>query len=530
MSDINQHIEVYGKGARVWLTDDVVGWISATVSFKEVDAKTVKLSLTDDTGKEVKVELSLAKLQSGEEELPPLCNPAILEGIDDLTSLSHLHEPAVLHNIRTRYERHNIYTYSGIVLIACNPFQKVSVYSEDVIQAYSGRNRGELDPHLFAIAEDAYRCMLREKMNQTVIVSGESGAGKTVSAKFVTRYFASAEPDPANPRKVKDNGKLSQVEEQILATNPILEAFGNAKTTRNDNSSRFGKYMEILFDEDTNIVGARIRTYLLERSRLIFQPESERNYHIFYQLCAGAPSSERKELQLGDFSHFHYLNQGGCGAIAGVDDAAEFELTQRSLSLVGISVQLQWKIFKVLAGLLHLGNLQIGGSEKLGASIDDTQESYNLVTTLLNINPAEFKKWMTKKQIITGRDKIISNMTPLQATIARDAVAKFIYANLFDWLIKVVNQSLCTNEVLKTVHSFIGVLDIYGFEHFTKNSFEQFCINYANEKLQQEFNKHVFKLEQEVWSPVIPIALDDFHTNIRGIFRNMYARRSIGSS
>ncbi|KAK9768222.1 Myosin type-2 heavy chain 1 [Basidiobolus ranarum] len=497
MSDIQQVIAVYGKGVRVWLADDIVGWISTSINFKEVDARFLRLSLIDDSGKDVQVEISLTKLQSGEEELPPLCNPIILEGIDDLTSLSHLHEPAILHNIRTRYERHSIYTYSGIALIACNPFQTVNIYSEDVIRAYSGRNRGELAPHLFAIAEDAYRCMLNENTNQTVIVSGESGAGKTVSAKFIMRYFASAEPDPMNPRRIKDNIKLSHIEEQILATNPILEAFGNAKTTRNDNSSRFGKYMEILFDHNINIVGARIRTYLLERSRLMFQSENERNYHIFYQLCSGAPSSERKELQLLDYSHFHYLNQGSCGAIGGVNDAAEFELTQKSLSLIGISIQLQWKIFQVLAGLLHLGNLQIGGNETLGASIDDEQEPFRLVTTLLDINPVDFKKWMTKRQIVTGRDKIISTMSPLQATVARDAVAKYIYANLFEWLIRVVNQSLCTDGVLKTVHSFIGVLDIYGFEHFVKNSFEQFCINYANEKLQQEFNKHVFKLEQE---------------------------------
>ncbi|KAJ9077391.1 Myosin type-2 heavy chain 1 [Entomophthora muscae] len=236
--------------------------------------KKIKIEVIDEEGKESVFETSVTK-----PELPPLRNPPILEGIDDLTNLSYLHEPGVLHNISVRYGQHTIYTYSGIVLIAANPFQKVPLYSQDVIKAYSGKDRGDLEPHLFAIAEDAYRCMIKDEKNQTVIVSGESGAGKTVSAKFIMRYFASVNLDPNSPTG-GDSG-MSETERQILATNPILESFGNAKTTRNDNSSRFGKYIEIQFDTKINIAGARIRTYLLERSRLIFQPDSERNYHIF---------------------------------------------------------------------------------------------------------------------------------------------------------------------------------------------------------------------------------------------------------
>ncbi|KAK9728893.1 Myosin type-2 heavy chain 1 [Basidiobolus ranarum] len=489
---VAQALEVYSKNTNVWLENDQEGWISGQVLSNKIDDTKAYIEIRDATGKNVTLEFSLDKLLKKKIELPPLCNPPILEGIDDLTNLSYLHEPAVLHNIRTRYSQHNIYTYSGIVLIACNPFQKVSLYSQDVIQAYSGRTRGELEPHLFAISEDAYRCMLREHQNQTIVVSGESGAGKTVSAKFIMRYFASVKDNEGNA-----GSDLSEVEEQILATNPILEAFGNAKTTRNDNSSRFGKYIEIMFDESTNIVGARVRTYLLERSRLIYQPDIERNYHVFYQLCAGATSEEKEQLSIGEFSDYHYLNQGGQGVIADVDDCQELELTRKSLSLIGISEEVQRNIFRILAALLHLGNVKVGGSDKLGAMVDDTDPSFKIVTNLLQLNPNDFRKWVVKRQIVARTESILSNLKPSEAVAARDAIAKFIYANLFEWLIKMINTSLCTEEIASTAKSFIGVLDIYGFEHFEKNSFEQFCINYANEKLQQEFNKHVFKLEQE---------------------------------
>lgn len=404
-----------------------------------------------------------------------------------------------MHTIRTRYLQHSIYTYSGIVLIAVNPFQKVSLYSQDIIQAYAGRRRGELEPHLFAIAEDAYRCMLRDAKNQTIVVSGESGAGKTVSAKYIMRYFATVE-DPERPNRKQisrsNNSGMSEVEEQILATNPIMEAFGNAKTTRNDNSSRFGKYIEILFDSGTSIVGARMRTYLLERSRLIYQPDVERNYHIFYQLCAGAPATERRNLELGDATTYHYLNQGGNVHIDNVDDAADFEITQRALSTVGITIGVQWQVFRLLAALLHLGNIKITATRS-DASVAEDDPALISATKLLGINSAEFRKWIVKRQIITRNEKIVSNLNAQQAAVIRDSVAKYIYSSLFDWLVSVVNESLSNDEINERVASFIGVLDIYGFEHFQKNSFEQFCINYANEKLQQEFNQHVFKLEQE---------------------------------
>ncbi|KAF9329450.1 Myosin type-2 heavy chain 1, partial [Podila minutissima] len=488
-------LETYVKGTKCWFTDVNEGWISAALTTKDVAADgKVTLTFVDDNGKDHVFSSTMAKIQEANNtNLPPMRNPPLLEGTEDLTNLSYLNEPAVLSNIKTRYSHCNIYTYSGIVLIAANPFARVNLYTQDIIQAYSGRKRGELEPHLFAIAEDAYRCMIRDEKNQTIVVSGESGAGKTVSAKFIMRYFATADDD----EKGKDAAKagMSETEEQILATNPIMEAFGNAKTTRNDNSSRFGKFTEIQFDKERNIIGARIRTYLLERSRLVYQPEHERNYHIFYQLVAGAPPSEKKELDLQSIQQFHYLKQGGVTTINGVDDAAEFEITQRALSTIGISVQVQWYIFRLLAALLHIGNIQVTGRND--AMISDDDPSLVVATKVLGIPLSEFKKWLIKKQITTRSEKIVSNLKPDQSLIVRDSVAKYIYSSLFDWLVNNINASLSSEAVASQINSFIGVLDIYGFEHFKKNSFEQFCINYANEKLQQEFNQHVFKLEQE---------------------------------
>lgn len=337
--------------------------------------------------------------------------------------------------------------------------------------------------------------MLRDKKNQTVVVSGESGAGKTVSAKYIMRYFATRGTSD-QPAAYSKMDSISETEEQILATNPIMEAFGNSKTTRNDNSSRFGKYIEIMFDSRANIIGAKIRTYLLERSRLVFQPLRERNYHIFYQLVAGATDDERQSFGLSPAEEFDYLNQGGSSVIDGVDDKHEFEITRKSLSTIGVPSEVQSQIYRVLAALLHLGNVKITAT-RMDSSLSSSEPSLVRACEMLGIDATEFAKWIVKKQLITRGEKIISNLSQQQALVVRDSVAKFIYSSLFDWLVDTINHDLATEDVLNRVNSFIGVLDIYGFEHFAKNSFEQFCINYANEKLQQEFNQHVFKLEQE---------------------------------
>ena len=342
-----------------------------------------------------------------------------------------------------------------------------------------------------------FRDMLRDSKNQTIVVSGESGAGKTVSAKYIMRYFATREsPDQPGKRAKGIADAMSETEEQILATNPVMEAFGNAKTTRNDNSSRFGKYIEIMFDTKTEIIGAKIRTYLLERSRLVFQPLKERNYHIFYQLVAGASEPERLEWGLLPVEHFDYLNQGGAPTIDGVDDESDFEATRQSLTTIGVSQDKQAQIFGLLSALLHLGNVKISAT-RTDSVLPSTEPSLLKACQILGVDTSEFAKWTVKKQLITRGERIMSNLTQQQALVVRDSVAKFIYSSLFDWLVESINSGLATDEVSRRVATFIGVLDIYGFEHFAKNSFEQFCINYANEKLQQEFNQHVFKLEQE---------------------------------
>lgn len=493
--------------SRCWVQDDKEGWVGAEVVAKNVNDDKITLTLKLENGSEKSIDTTLAALEQNSDTLPPLRNPPVLETTEDLTTLSHLNEPSVLHAIRMRYAQLDIYTYSGIVLIATNPFQKVdNLYTPDIIQLYSGTTRGERDPHLFAIAEDAYRCMLRDNKNQTIVVSGESGAGKTVSAKYIMRYFATVE-DPEHPRKHHSAGSgskaginldaLSATEEQILATNPIMEAFGNAKTTRNDNSSRFGKYLEIQFDKEVEIIGAKIRTYLLERSRLVFQPSTERNYHIFYQLCCGATDSEREEFRLLPVGDFFYLSQGGDPVIANVDDAEEFRATRAALKTIGIGEDIQHDVFKVLSGLLHIGNIQIQATRTQAVLSSDEPSLLN-VCELLGLDATTFAKWLVRKQITTRSEKIVSNLDHKQSIVVRDSVAKYIYSSLFDWLVDLINTDLVADEAKGSrVNSFIGVLDIYGFEHFEKNSFEQFCINYANEKLQQEFNQHVFKLEQD---------------------------------
>lgn len=441
----------------------------------------------------------LAEPGADAELLPPLSNPAILDCTPDLTALSYLHEPAVLFNLRKRYEQQQIYTYSGVVLVAMNPFDPVPLYTPKIMAQYARQEPGYEEPHLFAIAENAYKGMVNEQCNQTIIVYGESGSGKTTSAKYIMRYFAQAHHADTNDKQ------MSTVESQILATNPVFESFGNAKTTRNDNSSRFGKFLEIKFERThQNIVGGRIRTFLLERSRVAYQPPTERNYHIFYQLLAGASDELRKRLGLegkhGSWQGFHYTRQGGedSGEIVGVDDAEDFAVTGASLGMVGINEERRQDIWRTLAGILHLGNVLFSGTESIGSYVDSSSEDEFIMSAeLLGVDKNRLRQWLTKRQIVTRHDRILAKVNKAQALVIRDSIAKFVYSRLFDWILGPINASLLPNQVDEQQTLFVGVLDIYGFEHFAHNSFEQFCINYANEKLQQNFNHHVFKLEQE---------------------------------
>ncbi|KAM4744940.1 unconventional myosin-Va isoform 2-T2 [Anableps anableps] len=488
--------ELYTKSARVWIPDAEEVWKSAelTKDYKNGDAS-LQLMLEDGTSID-------HKLDPKTKNLPYLRNPDILVGENDLTALSYLHEPAVLHNLKVRFiDSKLIYTYCGIVLVAINPYETLPIYGTDIINAYSGQNMGDMDPHIFAVAEEAYKQMARDERNQSIIVSGESGAGKTVSAKYAMRYFAT----------VSGSASEANVEEKVLASNPIMEAIGNAKTTRNDNSSRFGKYIEIGFDNRYRIIGANMRTYLLEKSRVVFQADEERNYHVFYQLCASANLPEFKNLRLSSANDFLYTRQGRSPVIEGVDDAKELRTTRHAFTLLGINESYQIGLFQVLAAILHLGNVEIKDRDSDSSLIAPNNRHLTAFCELVGVAYQDMSQWLCHRKLKTAAETYVKPLPRLQATNARDALSKHIYAKLFNWIVEHVNKALVTN--IKQ-HSFIGVLDIYGFETFEINSFEQFCINYANEKLQQQFNMHVFKLEQEEYmKEQIPWTLIDFYDN-----------------
>ncbi|XP_059058962.1 unconventional myosin-Va [Achroia grisella] len=491
--------ELYTKDAQVWVENLDTVWESATVvaDFRS-GVLIVKL---DQSGEIRQIKIT------DEKQMPPLRNPLLLIGQNDLTSLSYLHEPAVLHNLKVRFcDRNAIYTYCGIVLVAINPYYDLPIYGDETIMAYRGQSMGDLDPHIFAVSEEAYTKLERETRDQSIIVSGESGAGKTVSAKYAMRYFAA----------VGGNASETQVERKVLASSPIMEAIGNAKTTRNDNSSRFGKFIEIHFDSQYRISGASMRTYLLEKSRVVYQSAGERNYHIFYQLCAAR--GLMPELHLDHQDTFHYLNQGGSPNIDGVDDLKAFNETRNALVTLGVSETEQQNMYAVLACILHLGNIELttcgpedGQESEEGAYINARDRHLLATSNLLGITATDLRHWLTHRKIASAHEVIVSRLDEPRAAAARDALAKRMYGELFAWLVRAVNRALDTGHAKK---HFIGVLDIYGFETFEINSFEQFCINYANEKLQQQFNSHVFKLEQDEYiKEEISWKMIDFYDN-----------------
>ncbi|XP_008275708.1 unconventional myosin-Vb [Stegastes partitus] len=474
-------LELYSKGASVWVPDPDEVWVSAQL-LHDYRPGEKQLLLQLSNGNEVHYPVGSPS------DLPPLGNPDILEGENDLTALSFLHEPAVLHNLRVRFlDYNNIYTYCGIVLVAINPYDQLPIYGEEVIDAYSGQDMTDMEPHIFSVAEEAYRTMTREEKNQSIIISGESGSGKTVSAKFTMRYFA----------VVGGAAQQTSVEERVLASNPIMESIGNAKTTRNDNSSRFGKYIEIGFGTNGDIIGANMRTYLLEKSRVVFQASAERNYHIFYQLCASRELPEMRSLKLDAPERFRYTNQGGEMQIPGTDDVADLERTRNAFIVLGVQPDQQMELFRILSAVLHLGNVDIQASGRSSdrSYIDADDRSLAVFSKLLGVEGSQMAHWLCHRRLAVGGEMLVKPMTGQQAVEARDALAKHIYGQLFTWTVQRLNSALSTQR--RRAKSFIGVLDIYGFETFERNSFEQFCINYANEKLQQQFNRHVFHLEQE---------------------------------
>uniref|UniRef100_A0A8C2ITF8 Unconventional myosin-VI n=1 Tax=Cyprinus carpio TaxID=7962 RepID=A0A8C2ITF8_CYPCA len=438
--------------------------------------------------------------------------------VEDNCSLMYLNEGTLLNNIRVRYSKDLIYTSVANILIAVNPYFDIpKLYSPETIKSYQGRSLGTLPPHVYAIADKAYRDMRVLKMSQSIIVSGESGAGKTENTKFVLRYLTTS------------YGTCQDIDERIVEANPLLEAFGNAKTVRNNNSSRFGKFVEIHFNEKNAVVGGFVSHYLLEKSRICMQSAEERNYHIFYRLCAGASEDIRNMLHLNSPDNFRYLNRGctryfankdsdkqimqnrkspehgKVGALKDplLDDLGDFNRMVVAMKKIGLDDTEKLNLFRVVAGVLHLGNIDFEetGSTSGGCILkNQTSQTLEYCAELLGLDQDDLRVSLTTRVMLTtaGGAKGTVIKVPLkveQANNARDALAKAVYSRLFDHVVKRVNQCF----PFETSSNFIGVLDIAGFEYFEHNSFEQFCINYCNEKLQQFFNERILKEEQELY-------------------------------
>ncbi|VVA89970.1 unnamed protein product [Arabis nemorensis] len=465
-------------GSHVWLEDPDEAWIDGEVEEANSEEITVNCS-----GKTVAAKVNA--VYPKDPEFPEL-------GVDDMTKLAYLHEPGVLLNLKCRYNANEIYTYTGNILIAVNPFKRLPhLYGIETMKQYKGTAFGELSPHPFAVADSAYRKMINEGVSQAILVSGESGAGKTESTKMLMRYLAYM------GGRAESEGR--SVEQQVLESNPVLEAFGNAKTVRNNNSSRFGKFVEIQFDHRGRISGAAIRTYLLERSRVCQVSDPERNYHCFYMLCA-APEQETERYKLGKPSTFRYLNQSNCYALEGLDDSKEYLATRKAMDVVGIDSEEQDAIFRVVAAILHLGNIEFAKGEDSEASEPKDENSrfhLKVAAELFMCDEKALEDSLCKRVMVTRDESITKSLDPDSAALGRDALAKIVYFKLFDWLVTKINNSIGQDPNSKHI---IGVLDIYGFESFKTNSFEQFCINLTNEKLQQHFNQHVFKMEQEEYT------------------------------
>ena len=475
-------LEGLGRNSKVWVAvaapgDDDAADMYRPATVVSLGADTAEVRLND----ELAVSVPLAKVFPA--------NPDILEGAEDLTQLSYLNEPSILHDLHHRYGADDIYTRAGPVLIAVNPFKSVApLYGPDVVAAYRAGTARE--PHVYRVASAAYDDMIRHRKNQAVIISGESGAGKTETTKIAMGFLASV------------GGGGAGVESRVLQTNPILEAFGNAKTLRNDNSSRFGKLIDIGFDRGGVITGASVQTYLLEKSRVTSQSEGERGYHVFYQLCAGATEEERAAFRiLPNVADYAYLSNSSCAKIAGVDDAASYRELKAALLGVGESEAEIRDIFRVVAAVMWLGNVTFveeaveGEDNAARVAPGKGAEALKIASELLGVSSERLESSFVTRKFRAGGESVTQRLNAVAAADGRDALAKAVYAALFDWLVARINASFANTRgaALTTV----SILDIYGFEFFERNSFEQLCINYANERLQQQFNRHLFKLEQE---------------------------------
>ncbi|KAF9502319.1 hypothetical protein BDN71DRAFT_1437882 [Pleurotus eryngii] len=423
-------------------------------------------------------------------------------GVSDMTLLTTISNESINENLQKRWTSGEIYTYIGAVLISVNPFRDLGIYTDEVLQKYRGKNRLEVPPHVFGIAESAYYNMNAYHENQCVIISGESGAGKTEAAKRIMQYIAAVSGG--------EDSSIQEIKDMVLATNPLLESFGCAKTLRNNNSSRHGKYLEIMFNSQGEPVGAQITNYLLEKGRVVGQIENERNFHIFYQFTKAATDEQREMFGLQGPEAYAYTSLSSCLEVQGIDDSQDFAETGQAMQVIGLSPDEQSEIFRMLAIVLWLGNVQFEEKDDGNSQISDTGVT-DFVGYLMEVDPATVQKVLTSKIVETqrgGRRGSIYDvpLNPAQASSVRDALAKAIYNNLFEWIVSRINVSMKARSASAHV---IGILDIFGFEIFEDNSFEQLCINYVNEKLQQIFIELTLKTEQEEyvreqiqWTPI----------------------------
>ncbi|XP_049801575.1 myosin heavy chain, non-muscle isoform X2 [Schistocerca nitens] len=462
----------------VWVPHETHGFVAAGIKGERGDEVEVEIQ---DTGKRVLV---------AKDDIQKM-NPPKFDKVEDMAELTCLNEASVLHNLKDRYYSGLIYTYSGLFCVVVNPYKKLPIYTEKIMERYKGIKRHEVPPHVFAITDTAYRSMLQDREDQSILCTGESGAGKTENTKKVIQYLAyvaASKPKSSAPH-------TGELEQQLLQANPILEAFGNAKTVKNDNSSRFGKFIRINFDASGYIAGANIETYLLEKSRAIRQAKDERTFHIFYQLLMGASPEQRKEFILEDPKLYTFLSSGGHLPVPGVDDVAEFQATCKAMSIMGLTPEDFSAIFRIVSATLMFGNMRFKQERNSDQATLPDNTVAQKVAHLLGLSVTDMTKAFLKPRIKVGRDFVTKAQTKEQVEFAVEAIAKACYERMFRWLVNRINRSL--DRTKRQGASFIGILDMAGFEIFELNSFEQLCINYTNEKLQQLFNHTMFILEQE---------------------------------
>ncbi|XP_009215489.2 myosin-9 [Macaca nemestrina] len=446
-------------------------------------------SLKEEVGEEAIVELveNGKKVKVNKDDIQKM-NPPKFSKVEDMAELTCLNEASVLHNLKERYYSGLIYTYSGLFCVVINPYKNLPIYSEEIVEMYKGKKRHEMPPHIYAITDTAYRSMMQDREDQSILCTGESGAGKTENTKKVIQYLAYV---ASSHKSKKDQGEL---ERQLLQANPILEAFGNAKTVKNDNSSRFGKFIRINFDVNGYIVGANIETYLLEKSRAIRQAKEERTFHIFYYLLSGAGEHLKTDLLLEPYNKYRFLSNGHV-TIPGQQDKDMFQETMEAMRIMGIPEEEQMGLLRVISGVLQLGNIVFKKERNTDQASMPDNTAAQKVSHLLGINVTDFTRGILTPRIKVGRDYVQKAQTKEQADFAIEALAKATYERMFRWLVLRINKAL--DKTKRQGASFIGILDIAGFEIFDLNSFEQLCINYTNEKLQQLFNHTMFILEQE---------------------------------